>query len=484
LKKGTYEKNKSYDPAVVLFHISSTLDQNCCNVRGSAFRSPARRDIELVGRRRRQRQLEQQRELGRRRHAPKLRHAGLSRRPANQVNTNNISNLNLNRICFAGAGGGYDIRGNGFALTNSIMATNTAGANTIENNITFSNTTITILVSNSVSLTLAGSLSASVFVANVTKIGPGTLIYSGSTANTYTNLTTVNEGELDLAKTGVQAIAPFGAGLVIGDGSGTDTVRYMGNNQIWSVVTPITINSSGVLDLNGYNDTASPLTLNGGQITTGAGVLTVSGTVKIGGNATVSGNIALSSTLIFTNTVASTILHMNAGVSGSYGITKTGVGYLFLSASNSYTGLTVVQQGWIYAQNNFALGSTNSGTVVSNGATLVLDGSIGITNESLTLNGPGVGSGWGALDVESGVNTWAGPITNNATSTLDSWSSTAALHIVGPISGAGGLELLGAAHIILKAPLPIFMRALPRWMRAQHCCSTRRTSSMGPSRKT
>ena len=118
----------------------------------------------------------------------------------NQVNTNNISNLNLNRICFAGAGGGYDIRGNGFALTNSIMATNTAGANTIENNITFSNTTITILVSNSVSLTLAGSLSASVFVANVTKIGPGTLIYSGSTANTYTNLTTVNEGELDLPR--------------------------------------------------------------------------------------------------------------------------------------------------------------------------------------------------------------------------------------------------------------------------------------------
>ena len=231
---------------------------------------------------------------------------------------------------------------------------------------------------------------------------------------------------------------------MIGDGIGTDTVRYMSGYQIFSVVTPITITSSGVLDLNGYSDTASPFTLNGGQITTGAGVLTVSGTVKIGGTTTVSGNVALSSTLIFTNAVAASILQMNAGVSGSYGITKTGVGYLFLSASNSYTGLTVVQQGWLYAQNAWALGATNSGTVVSNGATLVLDGSIGITNESLTLNGPGVSAGWGALDVESGTNTWAGPITNNANSTLDSWTATTALHIVGPISGAGGLELFGS----------------------------------------
>jgi len=88
----------------------------------------------------------------------------------------------------------------------------------------------------------------------------------------------------------------------------------------------------------------------------------------------VSGNIALSSTLNYLPMPlpAHDFCIWNAGISGSYGITKTGVGYLFLSASNSYTGLTVVQQGWIYAQNAWALGSTSSGTVVSNGATLVL----------------------------------------------------------------------------------------------------------------
>jgi len=51
---------------------------------------------------------------------------------------------------------------------------------------------------------------------------------------------------------------------------------------------------------------------------------------------------------------------------------------------------------------------TNSGTVVSSGASLVLDGNVCVTNEALTLNGLGAGSGWGALDVESGIHTWAG----------------------------------------------------------------------------
>ncbi|HTY87182.1 MAG TPA: autotransporter-associated beta strand repeat-containing protein [Candidatus Acidoferrum sp.] len=363
----------------------------------------------------------------------------------NQTNTNNLANLNLNQIVFNGAGGGYSIYGNAFMVTNSLVATNTTGANTIYNNLTFSNANITILVSNGVSLNLAGSLGGSVFVSNVTKIGLGTLTYSGSTANSYTNLTTVKEGELDLAKVGnVAAIAPYGAGLMIGNGIGTVIVRYQGGYQIFSIVTPITITNSGVLDLNGYSDTVSPLTLGGGQITTGNGTLTIAGTVTNTGAATVSGNLQLSPPVLFTN-APSAQLFMNAAVHGAADLVKTGQGYLYLTASNSYTGLTVVRQGILYVQNPWALGTTNNGTVVSNKATLVLDGNIGITNEPLTLNGPGISGAWGALDVESGINTWAGPITNNADSTLDTWNSSSALHINGPITGPGGLELFGSA---------------------------------------
>jgi autotransporter-associated beta strand protein len=360
--------------------------------------------------------------------------------------TNNIANLTLKQIRFTGYYGGYDIRGNAFTLTNSIVATNSFVTNpivTIENNITLATADVTVNVAGGNSLTLEGTLSGSV---GVNKAGLGTLTLSGSSANTYGGLTTVNEGELDLNKTTGSAIPAYGPGLVIGDGIGTDTVRCLNNYQIWSIVTPTTINSSGVLDLNGHVDEAAPLSLNGGSITTGsAGQFRLYGTVTIlsAATATISGNVLLDSGVVINN-YSGANLDIPASISGSYGITLAGAaGSVYLQSSNSYTGLTVVQQGFLWVENSWALGSTSSGTVVSNGATLVLAGNIGITNESLTLNGPGVSSVWGALDVESGTNIWAGPITLNADSTLDSWDPGSALRIVGAINGSGGLELFG-----------------------------------------
>ena len=290
-------------------------------------------------------------------------------------------------------------------------------------------------------LTLNGPIGGS---GGVTKIDLGTLIYSGSTANTYSGLTTVNEGELDLNKpAGIQAIKAYGPGLVIGDGTGNDKVVCQNNNQIFSAVTPVTINSSGVLNLNGYSDVIGPMTLNSGVINTAGGLLGLPGTVKASGTSYIYGNVyPAGSVLVFSNTG---YLYIPASISAysSYGISIAGNGNVFLESSNSYAGLTVVQPGaFLYVLDSWALGSTNSGTVVSNGATLVLEGNIGITNESLTLNGPGIDS-WGALDVEGDTNTWAGPIIVNTNSTLDSWETTAALHIAGPIGGAGGLELFG-----------------------------------------
>lgn len=286
----------------------------------------------------------------------------------------------------------------------------------------------------------------------VTKIGPGRLVYAGGSANSYAGLTTVNAGELDLNKSGGGAIA--GAGLVIGDGTGTEKVVYQNSSQIFSVFLPVTINSSGVLDLNGNTDYIAPITMTNGTIKTGAGWLGMYGTVSSLGISSISGSIfSYSAPVTYSN---SGTLYIPATVTGAYGIVKAGSGHVYLSASNSYAGPTVVQQGLLHAQNNWALGATSSGTVVSNGASLVLDGGIGITNESLTLNGPGPSSAWGSLDVESGVNTWAGPITNNANSTLDAWYPGSELHINGTITGAGGLELFnegtGGGAIYFEGP--------------------------------
>jgi autotransporter-associated beta strand protein len=63
-----------------------------------------------------------------------------------------------------------------------------------------------------------------------TKSGDGTLTFSGTAANTYTGVTTVNAGTLALAKSaGLNAIA---GNLVVGDGRGVDTVRLDANDQI------------------------------------------------------------------------------------------------------------------------------------------------------------------------------------------------------------------------------------------------------------
>jgi autotransporter-associated beta strand protein len=73
-----------------------------------------------------------------------------------------------------------------------------------------------------------------------------------------------------------------------------------------------------------------------------------------------------------------------------------------------------------------------------------LQGGITVSNESLTLNGVGAASDWGALDCESfETNIWAGPIIMTADSTFANYGG-GNLRIIGTISGAGGLnELYG-----------------------------------------
>ena len=275
-----------------------------------------------------------------------------------------------------------------------------------------------------------------------TSIGPGRLTLSGSSANTYSGLATVNAGELDLNKSSGAAIPPFGPGLVIGNGTnGIQTVRYLNGGQIYSVVTPVVVNNNATLNLNGFSDVVSPVTLNSGVVTTAGGQL---GMYQV----SATGNSIINGTILPEPLIASSAgnLFINANILpyGSEGLSTTGPGWVYLSASNSFTGPTVVQQGYLEVENSWALGTTNSPAVVSNNATLLLAGGIYVTNKALVLNGPGAVSDYGALDVESGINVWAGPVTNNANSTLDAWGAGSELHIAGPISGAGGLACFGS----------------------------------------
>ena len=102
------------------------------------------------------------------------------------------------------------------------------------------------------------------------------------------------------------------------------------------------------------------------------------------------------------------------GTGGSGALTKTTGCTLVLSGANTYTGLTTVSGGMLEVTGNGTLGTTAAGTVVSSGATLLLNGRNDPTGEALVINGTDV-YGDGALTkttggtlVLSGANTYTG----------------------------------------------------------------------------
>lgn len=285
-----------------------------------------------------------------------------------------------------------------------------------------------------------------------TKVGGGTLIFSGAAGNNYTGNTFVQEGTLELGK--VLAIQSS-ASLVIGDGIGgaiADVVRYTANNCINTSV-PISIDETGLLDLNGFSDTVGALTLLGGDITTGAGTLTMNNNLTatyrgVGDTARILGNLALGAstrTFTVTNTpgLGAADLFVLAAVSGTGGIIKTGDGLMVLSASNSFSGAVTVNDGDLDLQDDFSAGTTSGGVTVNGDATLRLFGNIHIGAEALTLNSTATS---GTLNSRIVSNSWAGPVTLSA-NTIVTVSAGDALNLLGPISGPGGLTKIGSGTL-------------------------------------
>ncbi len=336
------------------------------------------------------------------------------------IDTSINGNLSINK--------GLVLGGTGNASSGALRMI--VGSNTNSTAATWSapiamNANATIGVSGSSNtLTLTGNISGVNFVP--TKILPGTLVFAGTTANTYGNAsiaTVVNEGTLLLNKTaGLDAI-PAGL-LTIGNefgGPQSDIVELLAAGQI-DQNNQVTVSSSGWLNLNGNSQTlGAALTLNfdasyAAQLTTGAGTLTMQGNVtatQLGGEenlaspaAVISGNLSLDGVArTFTVNAPSTgnefySLDIQAnivqpGTSGG-SLIKAGAGTLRIFSNNAsnYTGVTTLSAGILDITSG---GSLGSGPIVAAGGGLRADSS------AVTISNP-IQLGTGGLTVNGNQN--------------------------------------------------------------------------------
>lgn len=194
----------------------------------------------------------------------------------------------------------------------------------------------------------------------LTKNGLGILTLSGSGANTYTGVTLINAGELDLSKTaGINAIA---GAITIGNGTTAAILKLINSDQIadTSVITLIgTSSNAGIFRLNGKAETVGGLISTGGAgIVENESATSTTLTLKVSGAQDFSG------------------LLRNGTLAGTLSLIKSGAGTQTLSGVNTYTGSTLINEGTLQFGINGALSSSSALTITgANGsATLSLNG--------------------------------------------------------------------------------------------------------------
>lgn len=357
---------------------------------------------------------------------------------------------------------------NGSGISNGGAFRNVSGSNSFAGVITFGSAST--ISSDAGTLTLSGNLNNGGFLftesgagnvtitsvisgtGGLTKTGAGTLTLSGASSNTYTGATTVNQGTLILAKPG-SVLAPA---ITIGGAGSAATVQLGANYQLYGANT--TVNLLGSFNLNNFTEYVGTLTISGGSVVTGTGLLYIGGGIVSNASSvtsTLSGNYSLYTNQIFNIASGTTASGVDVNMSGPMAeflagttITKQGAGRIEFSGANSYTGLTTISAGVLNIQNASALGTTAAGTTVSSGAALEIQGGIAVGNEALTLNGTGISSG-GAFRNIAGNNSYAGPIILASASTINSDAGTLTLN--GGITNGGFTATFGGASNITES---------------------------------
>ena len=221
--------------------------------------------------------------------------------------------------------------------------------------------------------TLAGDIGGA---GGLTKIGPGTLILSGTSS--YTGETHVNAGTLQAGAAGA-----------------------------FSSASAFTVASGATLDLGGFDQTLGSLA-GAGSVTLGAATLTTGGD---------------NSSTIFSGTI-----------SGSGGLTKTGSGTLRLTGISTYTGATIINGGTLDVEGTLA---STSAVTVNAGGTLtgagIVDPPLTITIDAGGTLAPGNGTPGSSMTIDGNLVMQSG-----ATYRVQVDPSTASFATVNGTASLGG----------------------------------------------
>jgi len=326
--------------------------------------------------------------------------------------------------------------------TGGLLVTSAVGANlstitggSLRSAATAANRDLVIINNNT-----SGALSISSVIADatagatgLTKSGGGTLTLSG--ANTYTGVTTLSAGRLELTK---------------------NTSLYNATTASWTAAN-IKIAGGTTLALNVGGT---------GEFTTG-NVTTLLANLG-GANGGTSGGFAAGTSIVFdtTNasggafTVSDNIVNSTGVGGGSLAVSKLGTNTLSISGANSYTGLTTVSAGTL------ALGSSGSNNAIPGGG-LTIGGAnntaatVQYTGSSTDMMGTGAVTinGRGALDfngktdsignvsiVSTGATADSTPILNtagNGNLSIGSLSITPVAGFTSRINSSNGTITLG-----------------------------------------
>jgi fibronectin-binding autotransporter adhesin len=265
---------------------------------------------------------------------------------------------------------------------------NISGANTYGGLLTLTNATRINSDSGTLTLTNTGTISGATF--GLTLGGAGDIVLNSVIGTTTGTLTKDGAGTVRLG-----AINTYGGVTTVGDGVLRVTnVANAGTSSAIGTNATITITNGGVLDYAGTTNSSMNRGIN---LASGNGGIGVSNSAAA---LTISGVISNSGTLV-----------------------KSGAGTLILSASNNYSGGTILNLGTLVASNLFAFG-TNSITL---NAGLLNLSSNSIAN--LIINNGGTLTNLGTV---SGAELNGGTTTLSASnSTVAEVSGTAIVNVAG-----------------------------------------------------